>query len=154
MDNSRFLKTVITILLIINIGTLTFMWVHRPPVEGRPPRHDVGEFLSHELNFSNNQENKFNELKKEHHQSTEMLRDKNKLFHDQFFDLMKTNPVDSTKVNSTLDSICSTQKQLELVTFSHFQKIRALCTSDQQKKFDEVIDEALRMMAPKPPPHR
>ena len=41
--------------------------------------------------------------------------------------------------------------QFELATFYHFQKTRSICTPDQQKKIDEVIDDALRMMAPKPP---
>jgi hypothetical protein len=37
----------------------------------------------------------------------------------------------------------------ELGTFYHFQKVRAICDEKQKKKFDEIIKEAARMMAPR-----
>jgi Spy/CpxP family protein refolding chaperone len=67
---------------------------------------------------------------------------------------LKTAVIDTVKVNELADSIVSIQKQIELVTFYHFQKVRAICTAEQQQKFDEVIDEAIRMLGPKPPPRR
>ena len=152
MNNLKFLKTVIVLLLFINIGTLTFMWIHHPFQERHHHGEGPGDFLTKELQFSQDQEKQFDGLRKEHHQATEILREKNKNFHDQFFDFMKSNTLDSNKVNSILDSICDTQKKLEMVTFSHFKKVRAICTPDQQKKFDEIIDDALRMMGPKSPP--
>lgn len=44
------------------------------------------------------------------------------------------------------------QKQIELITFAHFQKVRELCNDDQKKKFDEVIQEALKSMGPRESP--
>ena len=53
------------------------------------------------------------------------------------------------------DAIMINQKAIEMATFYHFEEVRSICTPDQQKMFDEVIKEALRMMSPPPPgpPH-
>jgi hypothetical protein len=45
------------------------------------------------------------------------------------------------------------------MVFRHFQEIRALCTSEQQQKFDRIIQDLLhqqgrRGMPPPPPPRR
>jgi hypothetical protein len=51
------------------------------------------------------------------------------------------------------------RKQMYL-TFRHFQQVRNLCNETQKKKFDTVIQQVLRMIAPPqgkpqgPPPRR
>jgi periplasmic protein CpxP/Spy len=151
MDNSRFLKIVIVVLLIINIATLAFLWT-APMRHGPPPMRgeDVAGFLSRELNFTPEQQKQFEELRKEHHDNIDNIRQQDREMHDKFFDLLCTNPVDSAFVGQMADSMSGFRKQIELLTFYHFQKVRGICTAEQQKKFDEVIDDALRMMAPKP----
>ena len=152
MENSRFFKTVIIILLFINMSTLAFMWMNKPPHGMPPPRQEVGDFLMRELNFTDAQRNQFEKLRDEHRNSVRDLRDHSRDLHDSFFDLLSTGMSDSTKVVQYADSITSRQKQIELSTFYHFQKVRKICTPEQQKKFDKIIKDALRMMAP-PPPH-
>ncbi len=154
MESSKFLKIVIVILLLINISTLGFMFMQRPAHGMPPPPPDAGAFLSHELNFTEDQEKQLDLLRRENRSVIETFRENGKEFHDQFFDLLNSSPVDSGMVSSKADSICSNQKQIELATFYHFQKVRAICNPEQKKKFDEVIKEALRMMAPRPGPRR
>jgi len=156
MDNSKFLKIVIVVLLIINIGTLAFMWTNKPSKMPLPPheRQDVFEFLTHELKFNDEQRNQYDQLRKEHHSEVEAIQKRGRSNHDHFFALLQNKSADSTLVSQLADSISINQKQIELVTFYHFQKVRAICNSEQQKKFDEVIGEALHKMFPKPPPHR
>ena len=66
MENSKFLKVVIIILLLINLATLGFMWTRKGPPMGPPPHRDLVEFLSRELNLSQEQKEKFETLKNEH----------------------------------------------------------------------------------------
>lgn len=150
MENSKFLKVVIIILLLINLATLGFMWTRKGPPMGPPPHRDLVEFLSRELNLSQEQREKFETLKNEHRASVQSLRENSRELHDAFFDMLSKNPVDKAQVEAMADSMVSQQKQIELSTFYHFQKVREICTPEQQKKFDEVINEALRMMAPGP----
>ena len=152
MDNAKFLKTVIIILLLINIGTLAFMWMQYPR-HGMPPPHppEIGKYLMHELQFTEVQKNQYEELRDEHRHMMDGLREKSKDFHDVFFELLGNNPIDSNKVTQLADSITAIQKEIEISTFYHFQKVRMICSPAQQNKFDDVIKDALRMMAPRPP---
>lgn len=155
METTRFLKIVIIILLLINTGTLLFIWTqgshHAPPP---PPRESVFDFLTRELQLDKQQQEQYEQLRDEHHQAVENLQENSRKLHRQYFELLNVSAVDSMKVNSMADSMASVQKQIELVTFYHFRQVRSICRPEQQKKFDEVIDEALRMMAPPPPPGR
>ena len=164
MESNRFLKLVIIILLLVNIATLTFMWTGRGHHEGHMPpppipRHGgpgtAFEFLVHQLNFDEAQVKQFEALRSAHRQSAEQIRDKNRKMHHRFFDLLKNLPADSVLSMQLADSMALCQKQIEMLTFNHFKELRGICKPDQQKKFDEVINQALEMLAPKPPrpPH-
>ncbi len=152
MDNHKFFKIVILILLLINIATLAFIWTSSQRPQNFPPRPpDVGEFLTQKLQLTEKQQKQFETLKHAHHEKVEILREKSKNLHDDFFELLKQPEIDTTTINLAADAIINNQKALELVTFYHFKEVRAICSPTQQKKFDEVIREALRMMAPRPP---
>ena len=154
MDNSKFLKIVIVILLLINIGMLAFIWTTNHPHD-RPPHGggDAVKFLTHELKLTDAQQKQFEELRNQHHESVEAIQHKSRKVHDDYFNLIGNPAADSAMVNATADSILALQKQIELITFYHFKSVRAICTPEQQKKFDEVISEALARMAPKSPRH-
>lgn len=157
MENNRFLKITIIVLLLINIATLCFMWsgrkhhdTHMPP---SPPHGPGGafEFLVHELNFDEMQIKQFEALRNEHHKNAELIQEKSHDMHRRFFNLLKNLPADSGVSSQLADSMAMYQKQLEMLTFNHFKKVREICKPEQQKRFDEVINNALEMMAPKPP---
>ena len=151
MDNSKFLKIVIIILLLINIATLGFMWSNHFS-QGTPPHmsRDAFMFLTRELQFDDKQKEQYEQLRNDHHRAAEELQHKSRELHDDLFNLLHAPSADSVVVNQAVGNISSNQQQLELLTFYHFQKVRAICNPEQQKRFDEVIQDALRMMAPKP----
>ena len=154
MENLKFLKIIIICLLLINLGTLAFIWKQKPQESMHPRQGDVAQFLTRELNLTVEQENKFDVLRNEHHQGVEILHDADRTFHHQLFDLLKSNSGNAIAVNALTDSIASNHKKVELLTFYHFQKVRAICSDEQKKKFDTVIEDTLRMMAPKLPPRK
>ena len=153
MESAKFLKTVIIILLLINIGSLAFMWFDRPH-HGSPPPHEGGdamEFLIRELQLTAEQKNQLEELREQHHNATEPLQRASRKLHDQYFNMLGNANTDSATVVQTADSMIAIQKQIELNTYYHFKSIRTICTPEQQKKFDEVVADALHQMARKPP---
>jgi len=157
MENTRFLKIIIIVLLLVNIATLSFMWVsHNRHGGGHmpPPPHGRGgpnafEFLVHELKLDEGQVKQFEEMRNKHHLNVQDIQEKSRDMHHRFFNLLAKN--DSTSAVPLADSMAQYQKQIELLTFNHFLQVRAICKPEQQKKFDTVINEALRMMAPKQP---
>ncbi|MEO8148007.1 MAG: periplasmic heavy metal sensor [Bacteroidia bacterium] len=153
MESAKFLKTVVIILLLINIGTLAFMWFDKPH-HGPPPPHEGGdamEFLSRELKFSDAQQKQFEELREQHHDAVEPLQKASRKLHDQYFNMLADANTDSLTIVQVADSMIAVQKQIELKTYYHFKSVRAICTPEQQKKFDDVIADALHQMARKPP---
>ena len=71
---------------------------------------------------------------------------------ETFFDLLKKqNVTDSTK-QTAAKVVSSITEELDLLTLNHFQKVRSLCTTDQQQKFDEIIKEVTGMMGQQRPP--
>lgn len=145
MNNSRFLKIVIVLLLLINISTIVFMWLNRPP-----KKDPVGDYFTQELQFTANQKQQFEALKQEHRSQVEALRAENKEAHDAYFGLLKNPSVDSATVKKAASQILKIKEREELALFYHFQKVRSICTASQQVKFDEIINEAARMMVPRP----
>ena len=154
-EKSRLLWIAVISLLLINFFTLAFIWFHQPPRDHKPRSHGgVAGFLIHELKLSNDQVKKFDSLKEMHHEQVEKIQHDIRDLHKQFFDLIKTDVPDSLKVKSIADAMAARQKDIELITFSHFADVRKLCDVKQKEKFDDIIDEAMRMMAPKPPGNR
>jgi hypothetical protein len=149
MENAKFLKLVILILLFINIGTLSFLWMNRPPRENGPRRGgEIGEYLMHELKFTPDQRKQFEQLRDEHRNSVKEIKDTHENLREKLFDSMGTLPTDTSNILLLADSISLLQKQIEISTFYHFQKVRLICSPDQQKEFDQVIKEGLHILRP------
>ncbi len=154
MENSRFLKIGLALLLLLNIGTLSYLWLdrHHGPPPGGQRGQDVFTFLCNELKLDDQQVRQYEQLRDEHHHAIENIQEHGHQLRERFFGLLQINPVDSAAIKSMTDSIAATQEQIEMVTFYHFRKVRAILRPDQQKRFDEVIQQATRMMAGPPPP--
>lgn len=72
MENTKFLKAIIIILLLINVSTIAFMWMRRHP------KDVIGGFFAKELQFTEAQQKQFDALKEEHHNQVESLKKKTK----------------------------------------------------------------------------
>ncbi|HWY38845.1 MAG TPA: Spy/CpxP family protein refolding chaperone [Bacteroidia bacterium] len=151
MNNTRLLKMIIVFLLLVNIGALAFTWIgYKKNTEHRPHRGGSAfEFLKRELNLTEEQQQKLEEMRIAHHDEAEKVHEMAGPMHRRFFHLLDRN--DTTAVALLADSMAQCQRQMELLTFKHFKRVREMCNPQQQQKFDEVIQEALRMMAPPRP---
>jgi len=155
MNNVRFLKIALVIMVLINIVTIGYLWIGRPG--GGMQAHDAGDnrgpfrFLCDKLQLDPKQVSTYEELRNEHHNAVVKYQEHSHQLRDLYFALMQSLPIDSMKVKQYADSIAADQKQIELLTFYHFTKLRAICNPEQQKIFDNVIGDALKMMSG--PPH-
>ena len=145
----------VVLLIIANIVVITLFSIdHR---QGPPKPEKPAQFLSHELGLDEKQMSQLHELANQHHMESEKLREHVKEARDLFFGLMKQPIVNPATKDSAANAIAANLKQLELLTFDHFQKVRMICTPDQQVKFDKIINEVMKMVTgppPGPPPRR
>lgn len=157
MEKNRFLMIVIVFLLILNLGTLTFLFIGRGPVRphGGPPHGKGGPagFIIEELKFDEKQESAFNDLKKEHQGQMRMMEDSIRVQRGLLPDLIVSG--NRAKADSISIVISGYQRKIEMFTYDHFVQVQALCNEEQKKKFKNIIGDILKMMAPPkagPPP--
>ncbi len=144
------LTALVVILVVLNIGLMAFMWFGQHP-GGPPESPDTTKFIINELKFDKTQEQQYLLLQHRLSDSLHQVRKGEREIHDRFFEMMHAETPDSALVATTIDSMGHIRAQIEYLTFQHFRQVRAMCTADQQKKFDNIISEAMRRMGPRPP---
>ncbi len=149
MEKTKLLTIAVIALLLLNVGTLAFLVLHRP--HGGIPAHENHEkgpadFIIRELNFNENQRVRFMNLVDAHRKSMNDLQKRDSENYDKLLDALGNN--DTVFVNTTLHVIGDTKAEGAKITFKHFEDVSAICTAEQKNKFKSVVHEALRMMAP------
>jgi periplasmic protein CpxP/Spy len=153
MDNLKFYKIVIVILVILNLGSLAFIWIGRS--RGEVPKYgQAGEFLIRELTLTSPQQDNFGKLRDSHQKILLAMQERDRRLHDRFFEAIFLPVPDTLEVGIIADSIAGLRRQVEMLTFEHFKQLRQLLTKEQTEKFHRVFRQALDrvMPIPEPPP--
>ncbi len=158
LKNNRWLSIATLILLVANIVTLTLLWTNKKNVadEKHPPA-PVFEFLTKELKLNEQQQAAYKLLRDKHQADQKQFRDSIRKAKDALFSLLKQPNVADSLLQEYSRRATAFDQQLDIITFRHFQEVRALCNTEQQKKFDAIIQDVLRRMAgprrgQRPPP--
>ena len=153
MKNGKLYKLIIAVLVVLNLCTLAFMWFNRPGRE-RPerPEGEAASFLVKELGLSDSQQKEYSRLRHEHHAKLETLNQHDKDLHNRFFDLASLEKHDTIAMDALSDSIAATRKKMEILTYDHFYRVMMILNPEQQKKFNLIFKDVLRMILPPPPP--
>ena len=139
----------VIILILANIAMLATFFitrVHKAPHPAQTP----ALFIEKELGFDETQKQKFDELHKEHHDESEGIRRKINGEEDSLFSLLPNASSDSAK-EQLIKQLAFNKSEIDRMTFDHFRKVREMCNPTQQKKFDVIIHDVIRMIAPQPP---
>ncbi len=156
-NNGKIWKLLVVLLLICNAGIIAFMWLRpcRPPVPPPPPAGGQGEqarnFVIRTLNFTDEQVRQYDVLIGDHRRAMDSLRKVQSDARQQLFGGLKNG----TDPNVAAQTIAACQKEIETVTFHHFEKVRVLCTDAQKPEFDNIIGEVIKKMngGNRRPPH-
>jgi len=152
--NNRWLPVITLLLLTANIVTLGFLWTHKninggvnmpPPPQGA--QGPVFEFVSSELQLDSSQKIAYAKLRDEHQAGQRPLQDSIRSAKEALFELLKMPAAPDSLIQAASNKAAAADAQLELLTFKHFQSLRAICNVAQQKKFDEIIQDVLKRMA-------
>lgn len=156
-------------LLVANIVTIIVFWIGMK--KDRAAAQQPSAYIIKELSFNENQQEQYMQMVKQHRAQARQIQEQVRTIKDSFFDLLGSKNIDHTLRNNLASKISSLNRELDLVTFDHFKDLRKICTPDQQRKFDKIIKDVLRMMGgpgpgrhadrpprgddmpPPPPPH-
>ena len=155
MENKKYniLKWSVIVLAILNIALMVNMWLkpgrHVPQQMGGGPK----EMIIKELEFSDAQIVKYNEMVNSHRKGMRELEESGKKIRQNYFKLMTSDTLDRKAKEEFELAIAENQKGIETITFDHFRLVRVLCSDDQKKKFDRIIGDVLKNMRGPRPPH-
>lgn len=161
-NRNKWTSVAFVLLVILNLITLAAFWL----MYVREPRYPAGrqpgmiDFLVKELQLNTDQEKQLMLLRDEHRQQMEEIRRHNRDAKNVFFDLLEQqgDMTDSALAEAVKQAV-RYDAETDMLTFRHFQKIRALCNEEQKARFHSILRQVLQMMAPPPgnqqppPPH-
>jgi Spy/CpxP family protein refolding chaperone len=147
-SRNRNLLFIIGILVLTNIAVLGyFLWFKKPVEPKRPdPRNGMTEMLKKDVGFNDDQEAQYKKLKDEQWATIKPMFDEMRKAKVNLFRLLSDPNTSDSAVRKAADVIADQQKALDVQTYSHFKKVRAICTPDQQPKYDSLIQRMFRKM--------
>ena len=151
-----YLFIIVMVLIVLNIVTIGFFVFFGQSFDpkNRHGKENPGEYLVNELKFTSEQQLQFENLRSDHHNTVCPLTDEIKRQKTIFFSELQKKQIDTLKVDSLSKLITELHRKVDLTTFWHFNKIRHICTPEQQHRFDEIIQEGLLNPQPKQGPMR
>ena len=144
--SSKIFQWCLIILITVNVIVVVVLLIK--PYFQRPPH--PGELMVKELDFTDEQTVKFENITKQHIAKVEKNR---KHVRAEKRALFKAVPdkLSPHQVDSITSIIGNLEKELDVITYNHFSDIYALCNEEQKTKFSLLIDGIMRKGAPGPP---
>lgn len=138
MEQIKFYKYCIALLIFLNVSILAFFFFTRPRVPHRGP-HSFKKEVVETLKLDAQQENQFHELAENHSEKMQHIRlEQANLLHPYFESIAGG----SEAINK--ESMISKYQELEIqkleVTNEHFKEIKRLLTPNQMPHFKVVIN--------------
>lgn len=150
MNKFRTLWIAIIGLVLMNVGIMLWLWLS-PRMGGREQQPF---FLEKELSFTPEQIESYRQMRREHFDKIKEIRDSVKTKKEALLKQFTKNLSDEElwKISTDIESI---NIKVNVMTYKHLQAVYAMCTPEQKKKFDTMINEiAFQMSKPQPPPPR
>lgn len=151
MEKTKLLTVAVIGLLIINLGTLSFLLLgpkgHRPPHGERPQPKEI---ITEKLHFDAAQQKEYAKLIQWHRGQIEKLDGNIREAKNQLYSQLSESATDAKAKDSLIAVINSNQKQIEETHFKHFEDIKKICHKDQLEDFNRLTEELSRIFAPKP----
>jgi Spy/CpxP family protein refolding chaperone len=147
---NKILSLLLLFLLLTNIGMLLFFVYTKP--EPQAKKNDKGkdsemlQLLEKQVGFSPEQLAQYKSLKEEHWGNMKPYFGEMRTAKDNFFKLLTTAVPDSV-INAAADTIAAKQKKIDLHSFRYFQRLRNVCTPQQQPAFDSVVSQVIKKMS-------
>ena len=148
-----FWKRFAFILVGLNLVLLVVLFLRAPNtrISSEEPHRSgkgPGEFIIKVLKLNPDQVVLFSQLKEQHRDSMNFLREEAHNLRSRFFEKLKSG---QQLDDEALLKIAQNQSQIEGLTYRHFMSVRQLCNDKQLELFNQNIDEVLNQMSHRHP---
>ena len=139
MNQAKFYKTLVIILILLNLGTVFSMWYNRPPHHPGPKKHQISIMLQ----LEGDAKEIVDQLEKAHHKAKKTLMDEDREMHNQLYLLIG----EDADPKALLEDIHFNKVKIEAMTFKYFDNIGKQCNEEQLKELKEFIKKALHNLS-------
>jgi Spy/CpxP family protein refolding chaperone len=147
---NKILAGLVILLLIANIFTIVVFFMGMKKMHPAPQQ--ASTYIIKELSLNDKQQEQYKAMVQQHRAQSRLIQEQVRDNKDSFFNLLANENVKDSIKNHFASKISLLNRELDLATFDHFKEVRKICTPDQQKKFDGIIKDVLRIMSG-PGPH-
>jgi periplasmic protein CpxP/Spy len=138
----KIMTIAIVLLLLVNVAMLVFILNGRSHHGDKSnPRQSMFEMMSKELNMSDQQKNDFKKLREDHFNTIKPVFDSIHALRKSLFNQIKADNMNDSTVNHYSAMIADQQAIIDKMTISHFRKVRALFSGEQQQKYDDFVEK-------------
>ncbi len=149
-DRNRIKTWVIILLILMNIGSLSMVWLSSGGgPESNPKSTGVHDFLMSELGWDKDQVAEYEALRKSHLDESKELHQKITALKDKVFGLVVADATEG-ELDVLLSQIAASHADLDRLTYEHFKAIRAIGGDEQKAKFDKLWNEVKQKVLPTP----
>lgn len=162
----RNLQMVIVFLVVMNLATLTLLWLGKPASPGRPegppdPIKDqkrIEHLLKKELGFDSQQTAQYLKMRREQREIVLQLQNEIRRIKREMFDEVLQDDPQPVLSDSLLKLSQAKMAALEQQTFDYFVALKKLCKPEQQDKLKLLIRDYFHQNRPRgvnedgPPP--
>jgi periplasmic protein CpxP/Spy len=149
LKRNKILIGAVVVLLLLNVGIITFMLLTRPPGPRGPRdqrRDQVSRFIEDELGLSSEQKAKYHKLQGDLFARNDSIMEVRAEAMEEMYTLVRGETPDPARMREKAAQVGAAETERSVSTWEHFRALRALCTAEQRGKFDQIILDVLHQM--------
>lgn len=160
----KFYLISLIILVLINIGTVTLLWIGKPQPphstidgkrDGRDNQEQIATLLKNEIAFSDDQIAQYLDIRERNMTRIRQLDNQIHRTKRELFDNVLVDGSENIDLSPILDHLSELQNEKEILTYQHLLGLKNLCNEEQKDKLKSLMDKIIpRQDKNPPPPHR
>jgi periplasmic protein CpxP/Spy len=140
--NSNMYKIGFFILLVVNMALVVFLALGPK----RPPQaQGIKDEISRELDFTKEQRAQYDEMAMTHREKVSDIEKRERALVKSFFDQLELEN-SSTEREKLLNEILALNREKIMITYTHFEELKAICNQEQKIMFDKVISRIIPVL--------
>jgi len=160
IKQNKFIGWVISILIVLNLLSLTMVWLQKERTVTSYPKESDGspsgsvQLLQREIGLSDEQVNKFQQMRSDHMKKTKKINDELDDLKLRLVDKIFDPQSDQKLADSIAVQIGILQSQVEKMRFEHFKALVQICNPEQREKLQPILREVFGKKVPVENPER
>lgn len=154
IKQNKFIGWVIAILVVLNLLSLTMIWIQKDRTVVTSPRESAGlppgsvQLMQREIGLSDEQASRFQQMRSDHMEKAKKINDELDDLKLSMVDEIFKPQSDQKRVDTVAAKIGMLQSQVEKMRFEHFKALVQICNPEQKAKLYPILLEVFGKKGP------